>query len=72
MSALGQVPSGSSWEEAQASAAWSRSGCSRRHGDLDRLQAWVMVNSFVNAEAGYERTTAVINPISDLLLDVLG
>ena len=44
----------------------------RAVGDLDRVRAWVVVNGFVNADPGYQRTTAVLNPISDLLLDVFG
>jgi enamine deaminase RidA (YjgF/YER057c/UK114 family) len=44
----------------------------RAVGDLDRVQAWAVVNGFVNADAGYDRTTAVLNPLSDLLLDVFG
>jgi enamine deaminase RidA (YjgF/YER057c/UK114 family) len=36
------------------------------------VQAWVVVNGFINADPGYDRTTAVLNPLSDLLLDVFG
>lgn len=44
----------------------------RTVNDLDRVRAWVVVNGFVNADPGYAQTTAVVNPISDLLLDVFG
>lgn len=41
-------------------------------GDLDRVAAWLMVNGFVNAEPGYPHTTAVMNPLSDLIVDLYG
>ena len=31
-----------------------------------------MVNGFVNADPGYAQTTLVLNPFSDLILDVFG
>lgn len=39
-------------------------------GDLDRISAWTMVNGFVNADPGYAKTTFMLNPFSDLILDV--
>ena len=73
---FGKVPSEVSLEEAQASArsaGLALLGSLRRAiGDLDRVQAWLVVNGFVNADPGYDRTTAVLNPVSDLLLDVFG
>jgi hypothetical protein len=44
----------------------------RAVGDLDRVQDWLVVNGFVNADPGYPQTTAVLNPVSDLLLEVFG
>jgi hypothetical protein len=44
----------------------------RAVGDLDRVAAWVTVDGLVNAEPGYAMTTVVINPVSDLLLEVFG
>jgi hypothetical protein len=41
-------------------------------GDLDRISGWAMVNGFVNADPGYAHTTLVLNPFSDLVLDVFG
>jgi enamine deaminase RidA (YjgF/YER057c/UK114 family) len=41
-------------------------------GDLDRISAWVVVNGFVNADPGYARTTLVMNPCSELLLELFG
>ena len=41
-------------------------------GDLDRVTAWLMVNGFINAEPGYSQTTAVMNPLSDLILELYG
>jgi enamine deaminase RidA (YjgF/YER057c/UK114 family) len=39
---------------------------------LDRVRDWVSLSGFVNADPGYPQTTAVLNPASDLLLEVFG
>ena len=31
-----------------------------------------MVNGFINADPGYSQTTAVMNPLSDLILELYG
>jgi hypothetical protein len=31
-------------------------------GDLDRVDAWLMVNGYVNAEPGYPQTAALMKP----------
>jgi hypothetical protein len=41
-------------------------------GTLDRVRGWLVVNGYVNAADYYGQTTAVINPVSDLLLEVFG
>lgn len=41
-------------------------------GDLDRVTAWLMVNGYVNAEPGYQQTTAVMNPVSELIVELYG
>ncbi|MFP5345440.1 MAG: RidA family protein [Actinomycetes bacterium] len=41
-------------------------------GDLDRVDAWVSVTGFVQAEPGYPHTTAVLNAFSEVVLDVFG
>jgi hypothetical protein len=33
---------------------------------------WLVVNGLVNAEPGYPQTTAVMNPVSELILDLYG
>ena len=40
--------------------------------DLDRVSAWLIVNGYVNAEPGYPQTTAVMNPCSELIIDLCG
>jgi len=71
---FGRVPGAVSLEDAQASARSAGlamlSSLRRALGDLDRVQDWVVVNGFVNADPGYPQTTAVLNPVSDLLLEV--
>jgi len=41
-------------------------------GDLDRISAWLVVSGHVNAEPGYSQTTSVLNPASELILDLYG
>ncbi len=41
-------------------------------GDLERVTAWAMVNGFVNADPGYLKTTLVMNPVLELLLELYG
>jgi enamine deaminase RidA (YjgF/YER057c/UK114 family) len=40
--------------------------------DLDRVTAWLTVSGYINADPGYNQTTAVINPVSELILDLYG
>ena len=73
---FGKVPSEVSLEAAQQSARLTAlaviAGLTRAIGDLDRIAGWTMVNGFVNADPGYAQTTLVLNPFSDLILDVFG
>jgi len=41
-------------------------------GDLDRIDAWLSVTGFVQAQPGYARTTSVLNSFSEVVLDVFG
>jgi enamine deaminase RidA (YjgF/YER057c/UK114 family) len=70
------VPSEVSLEAAQESARLTilamLSSLRTAVGSLDRVRDWVMLNGFINADPGYPQTTAVLNPASDLLLDVFG
>jgi len=60
-------------QESARSAVLAMLGALRRElGSLDRVRDWVSLSGFVNAEPGYPQTTAVLNPASDLLLDVFG
>jgi enamine deaminase RidA (YjgF/YER057c/UK114 family) len=73
---FGKVPSEVSLEQAQESTRLAclavLSGLKEALGDLDRVAAWLSVNGFVNADPGYPQTTAVMNPLSDLILDLFG
>ena len=40
-------------------------------GDLDRVTAWLTIDGHINAEPGYPHTTAVINPVSELIVRAL-
>ena len=73
---FGKVPSEVSLEAAQESARLTAlaviAALKRAVGDLDRVASWGMVNGFVNADPGYAQTTLVLNPFSDLILEVFG
>jgi enamine deaminase RidA (YjgF/YER057c/UK114 family) len=73
---FGKVPSEVPLEAAQESARLTAlaviAGLKHAIGDLDRIAGWAMVNGFVNADPGYAQTTLVLNPFSDLILDVFG
>jgi enamine deaminase RidA (YjgF/YER057c/UK114 family) len=73
---FGKVPSEVSLEAAQVSARLATlailASLKAALRDLDRVAAWVMVNGFVNADPGYPQTTLVMNPCSELILDVYG
>ena len=73
---FGRVPDQVSLEDAQDSARRAAlsviASVQAEIGDLDRIEAWLSVSGFVNAEPGYARTTAVLNAFSELVLDVFG
>ena len=72
---FGKVPSEVSLDEAQPSARLATlavlASLKSALGDLDRVSAWLMVNGYINAEPGYPQTT-VMNPFSDLIIDLYG
>ena len=76
MGPFGRVPDEVSLEEAQASARATAlalfAAVRRAIGSLDAVRAWLIVDGYVNASAGYAQTTAVLNPFSELVLDVFG
>jgi enamine deaminase RidA (YjgF/YER057c/UK114 family) len=73
---FGRVPDEVSVEQAQRSARLAAlsvlASVERAIGDLDRIEAWLTVTGFVNAVAGYDKTTAVLNAFSETVLDVFG
>lgn len=73
---FGKVPSELTLEEAQHSARLATlavlASLKAALGDLDHVSAWLMVNGHVNAEPGYPQTTAVLNPCSELIIDLYG
>jgi enamine deaminase RidA (YjgF/YER057c/UK114 family) len=72
---FGSVPSEVSLEQAQASACSALlsmlASLQRAIGNLDDV-VWLTVSGFVNADPGYAQTTLVMNPVSDLLLELYG
>lgn len=75
MPPFGKVPSEVSLEAAQAAAQMATlaliGALQRTINSLDRI-AWLTLTGCVNADAGYPQTTLVLNPASELILDLFG
>jgi enamine deaminase RidA (YjgF/YER057c/UK114 family) len=73
---FGKVPSEVSLTDAQHSARLATlaalSSLKTVLGDLDRINCWLMINGYVNADAGYRDTTTGMNPCSELIVDLYG
>ena len=73
---FGAVPSQVSLDEARGSATSALlaalASLKRAIGDLDRVAAWLTLSAFVNADPGFAQSTLVLNPVSELLVDVFG
>lgn len=73
---LGKVGLDVSEEEAYAAARRTAlavfASLERELGDLDRIAAWVRVFGMVQTAPGFQRTPAVVNGFSDLILEVFG
>ena len=67
-----EVPLDAAQESARLTALAVLAALKVALGDLDRITAWGMVNGFVNADPGYAQTTLVMNPFSDLILELFG
>ena len=74
--ARGQVGTDLSEEEAYAAARATGlamlASLRRAIGDLDRVSAWLRVFGMVNVAPGFNRTPAVINGFSDLIIELWG
>jgi enamine deaminase RidA (YjgF/YER057c/UK114 family) len=60
------------YEAARATALAMLASLRRALGDLDRITAWLRVFGMVNAAPGFNRSPAVINGFSDLILQLWG
>ncbi len=73
---FGKVPTEVTLEDAQRSARLAAlamlASLRTALDDLDRITAWLTIDGHVNAEPGYGETTAVINPVSDLIVELYG
>jgi enamine deaminase RidA (YjgF/YER057c/UK114 family) len=73
---FGKVPDEVTLEQAQHSALLATlamlSSLKAALGDLDKVKAWLTINSHINAQPGYRQTTAVMNPASHIILDLFG
>lgn len=73
---FGKVPSEVPLEAAQDSARLATlaifASVKRELGSLDRVTAWLTVQGYVNADAKFAQTTAVVNPFSELVARVYG
>ena len=73
---FGRVPDQVPLEAAQQSARLATlavlASLKAEVGDLDRVAAWLHVDGHVNAAPGYTQTTAVVNPVSELIIELYG
>jgi enamine deaminase RidA (YjgF/YER057c/UK114 family) len=60
------------YEAARLTALGILGSLQRALGDLDRVTAWVRVFGMVNVAPGFNRTPAVINGFSDLIIELYG
>jgi enamine deaminase RidA (YjgF/YER057c/UK114 family) len=60
------------YEAARLTALAVLGSLQRAVGDLDRISAWVRVFGMVNVAPGFNRTPAVINGFSDLIIQLYG
>jgi enamine deaminase RidA (YjgF/YER057c/UK114 family) len=67
-----EVPLADAQSSARAAAVAMLASLQRSLGTLDRIGAWLSVSGFVNTDDDYPHTTAVVNPFSELVLDVFG
>lgn len=67
-----EVSAEAAYLSARAAALAILASVSRELGDLDRVEAWLMVSGMVNIAPGFIQTTNVINGGSDLLLELYG
>lgn len=73
---FGRVPDQVDLDQAKQSARLTAASVianvERAIGDLSRVDAWVTVTGFVQAEPGYAHTTAVLNAFSEVVIGVFG
>jgi enamine deaminase RidA (YjgF/YER057c/UK114 family) len=73
---FGKVPTEVTLEDAQASARAATlavlASLKQVLGDLDRIAAWLVLSGNINAEPSYPQTTLVMNPASELLIELFG
>lgn len=60
------------YEAARLTALAVLGSLQRTLGDLDRISTWVRVFGMVNVAPGFNRTPAVINGFSDLIIQLYG
>jgi enamine deaminase RidA (YjgF/YER057c/UK114 family) len=67
-----QVPLGDTHASARAATLAVLASLKRAIGELDRIVAWLMIYGSINADPGYAQTRLVVNPASELLIDLYG
>ncbi len=60
------------YEAARGCALSVLASLKRELGDLDRVEAWLVVHGLVNATPDFGGTAGVVNGFSDLILDLYG
>jgi hypothetical protein len=67
----GEVPLDQAQESAQGALLALLASVRRAVGDLDRV-TWLSMTGFVNADRSFPLTTLVLNPASELVLELFG
>jgi enamine deaminase RidA (YjgF/YER057c/UK114 family) len=67
-----QVSEEQAYEAARLTGLAVLGSLQRELGDLDRVRAWLRVFGMVNAAPGFNRTPAVVNGFTDLIVDLWG
>jgi enamine deaminase RidA (YjgF/YER057c/UK114 family) len=73
---FGKVPSEVSLARAQQAARDTAmsilASLNQVLGSLDRIESWLIVQGFVNADPGFAQTTHVMDAFSDRIVDIFG
>jgi enamine deaminase RidA (YjgF/YER057c/UK114 family) len=68
----GEVSVADAQEAARNTAMSMLASLNQALGSLDRIESWLVVQGFVNADPGFAQTTHVLDAFSDRILEIFG